>query len=159
MVKLSWDAIRRALGIPEPAPGDARRGPKEAGGGGREGGQAAAWTGKPLDVELSAEVSVTPPPAGGRQVSITYSGRLAHEAAGEIYLHYGAGPGDWQQVQETAMVQVGPQRFRASVPVPEQGTLEFCFRDDRGQWDNNDGRNWSIPAHPDGPAGGNEASG
>src|SRR5690606_6940068 len=88
MVKLSWDAIRRALGIPEPAPGDARRGPKEAGGGGREGGQAAAWTGKPLDVELSAEVSVTPPPAGGRQVSITYSGRLAHEAAGEIYLHY-----------------------------------------------------------------------
>lgn len=152
MAKLSWDAIRRALGIPEPAPEDGRRGPKETGDG-RDDAQAAVRAEKALDVELSEEVSVSPASApGGGQVTITYSGRLAQQGVKQIYLHYGTGPGHWRNVQETPMMQVGPQRFQASVSVPSQGRLEFCFRDDRGQWDNNGGRNWSVPGHPGGPS-------
>ncbi|HEY8496949.1 MAG TPA: carbohydrate-binding protein [Limnochordales bacterium] len=151
-MKLSWDAIRRALGVPEPAPDNGRRDAKETGDG-QEDAQTAVRPDKALDVELSAEVSVSPAPAwGGEQVAITYSGRLAQQGAKQIYLHYGIGPGHWHNVQEAPMVQVGPQRFQASVPVPAQGRLEFCFRDDRGQWDNNGGRNWSLPGSPGGPS-------
>ena len=139
MARLTWDAIRRSLGIPEPEPAGDGRTPA------RGGRSAAGARDKALDMELAAAVSVSPAPAeGGRRVTISYSGTLAQQGAQDIYLHYGYGPGEWEDVQEAPMRPVGTNRFQASIPVRGDGRLEFCFRDGSGRWDNNGGRNWSY---------------
>ncbi len=121
MFRLTWDAIRRSLGVPE------------------QGDMEAADEG-PVDVAAN--------PAGDERVTITYSGALAKRGAQAIYLHYGLGPGEWRDVRETAMRPVAPGRFQATVDLPSNGRLEFCFRDERGHWDNNGGRNWSYAGEP-----------
>ncbi|HEY8417050.1 MAG TPA: carbohydrate-binding protein [Limnochordales bacterium] len=164
MARLSWDTIRRSLGLPEPETGQDGRGSRA----GRE--RARHERGQGLDMEAAAfagvevqpaagaaapaagdGVSIEPMPVtGGQRVTITYEGRLARQGAKGMYLHYGYGPGPWRNVQDVAMTPAGPQRFQASIRVQDSGRLEFCFRDDNGRWDNNDGRNWSCTIHSGG---------
>lgn len=166
MARLSWDTIRRSLGLPEPETGQGQRGARA--------GRDVARKDPGLDMEAAAFAGVEAPPAragaapgqgaargdgvsiapmpvtGGQRVTITYEGPLAREGAQGMYLHYGYGPGPWRDVQDMAMTPAGPHRFQASIRVQDAGRLEFCFRDDRGRWDNNGGRNWSCTIHSGG---------
>lgn len=92
-------------------------------------------------------VYVAPTPITGLQeVTVSYDGPLAKQGAGGVFLHYGFGPGDWPIVKDVPMQNVG-DRFETSFQVPDGGQLEFCFRDEAGNWDNNNGRNWSYIIH------------
>lgn len=92
-------------------------------------------------------VYVAPTPITGLQeVTVTYNGTLAKQGAGEVFLHYGFGPGDWPVVNDVPMQKVG-DRFETSFEVPDGGQLQFCFRDSSDNWDNNNGRNWSFIIH------------
>lgn len=92
-------------------------------------------------------VYVAPTPiTGNDEITVTYAGQLVHDGAQSVYLHMGTGPGDWVNVQDIPMDKVGEQ-FEARLEVADEGQLEFCFRDDGDNWDNNDGRNWSYIIH------------
>lgn len=81
----------------------------------------------------------------GDSVSVHYSGALS-QVGRPIYVHFGYGPGPWRDVRETVMHQVAKGLYEAEIPVGYgRGALEFCFRNDVGEWDNNDGNNWSHP--------------
>lgn len=153
LVRLSWDAIRRSLGLPEAETENADQhephGPRRTPGASRRDRERR---GQELDMEVAGDgVSVSPMPVTeGQRVTVTYQGALAREGAGAIYLHYGYGPGPWQDVQEVAMTPVDARRYEASIQVRNAGRLEFCFRDSQGRWDNNQGRNWSCPLHSGG---------
>lgn len=83
--------------------------------------------------------------AYGSTLEIRYCGPLAQKGE-PLYVHFGVGPGPWQHVHETPMRLMGDGTFHAEIGIPEEeGQLEFCFRNDQGEWDNNGGNNWVYP--------------
>lgn len=114
----------------------------EQGGQTRGAGAAEAYHIGPQHGVRVAPVPATP----DSTVTVAYSGLLAKESAGMIFLHWGVGPGPWQNVQEVPMMQQqedGTWIARLRTPK-EGGSLEFCFHDGAGNWDNNNGLNWSV---------------
>lgn len=109
----------------------------------------AIATVEPLDIEEAGrdegrhEGAVRVHEMGG-ELWIAYSGQLT-KAGRPIYVHYGHGPGAWRKVRETRMDKLEEGLHEAIVPLDEsEGVIEFCFRNDVGDWDNNDGNNWSY---------------
>lgn len=82
------------------------------------------------------------------ELTIAYSGLLAESGASKVYLRCGEGPGDWSNVRDIPMEhQPDSNEWVALLEAGDGGTLEFCFHDGVGNWDNNDGRNWSAIVH------------
>lgn len=139
-MRLTWEKIRRSLGIP-----DEQTDMEAAAGPGSLPASPAA-TGHEALTEDDG-VYVAPTPITGRQeVTVSYRGSLAKQGAQQVFLHYGYGPGDWPVVNDVPMQKVG-DGFETSFEVPDGGQLEFCFRDEAGNCDNNNGRNWSYIIH------------
>ncbi|NLT94638.1 MAG: hypothetical protein GXW85_03735 [Clostridia bacterium] len=87
-------------------------------------------------------ISVEPKiPELGEEVQISYNGPLAQNGAGQIYLHFGYGS-DWHNSEDIPM-QMTPNGWTCKI-VPEDRELNFCFRDEANNWDNNDGSNWTV---------------
>lgn len=126
--------------------GAARRQGGRRAGGGREMGSAEGTA--PANVDDGVYVSPTPITAG-ESVSVRYSGLLAKSGAEQVYLHMGYGIGTWNSVADVPMAKVEPGTFEARVDLPleETSRFHFCFRDNAGNWDNNNGRNWSYEIH------------
>ncbi|MGE5585136.1 MAG: carbohydrate-binding protein [Bacillota bacterium] len=122
----------------------------------RRGGPGAVSTGgvpsvagaAPASVDDGVYVSPTPITAGD-SVSVRYGGLLAESGADQVYLHMGYGIGTWNRVADVPMTRTEQGVFEARVDVPMEETsrFHFCFRDNAGNWDNNDGRNWSYEIH------------
>ena len=74
------------------------------------------------------------------KVKISYTGKLFQENSEKVFIHYGFGL-LWDNLAETQMekTDIG---FQAEIELPEYDTLNFCFRDDNGNWDNNQGQNY-----------------
>jgi len=98
---------------------------------------------------LPRGVVVDPVPVtAGEEITIFYNGMLAQDGAEQVYLHLGYGsPEDWHRVQDLKMSRTGWGWIKTiEVPFDEE-RLNFCFRCNRGRWDNNDGLNWSYIIH------------
>ena len=76
-------------------------------------------------------------------VKISYTGKLFQEDSEEVYIHYGFGL-DWENLNETKMVKT-ELGFQAEIELISSDTLNFCFRDNNGTWDNNDSKNYIFP--------------
>ncbi|MGO0122298.1 carbohydrate-binding protein [Desulfothermobacter acidiphilus] len=99
--------------------------------------------------ELQGMVIIDPTPVtAGEEVTICYNGLLARSGAQQIYLHLGFGaPDKWHRVQDFRMSRTSWGWIKTvSIPYDEE-TLNFCFWDGAGNWDNNYGLNWSYIIH------------
>jgi len=93
-------------------------------------------------------VFITPAPiTAGEEVKVWYSGLLSRKNPDRIYLHYGIGPGPWQQVKDVLMEESSPGVYTCTIRAGDGGRLELCFHDGAGNWDNNNGRNWHYTIH------------
>lgn len=91
-------------------------------------------------------VHVTPTPITlGETVHVKYNGPLA-QSGSSVHLHWGFGPGQWTHVQDQSMEREA-DGYTATLNVDKDGRFEFCFHDNEGNWDNNEGRNWSYIIH------------
>jgi hypothetical protein len=99
-------------------------------------------------VDDGVYVSSTPITAGD-QISIKYSGMLAKAGAEQLTLRMGYGHDQWNGISDVPMSKVEDKAFETKVEIPfEQcSRLQFCFVDSAGNWDNNQGRNWSYEIH------------
>lgn len=70
------------------------------------------------------------------KVKISYIGKLFEEASLDVYIHYGFGL-DWDNLSEVKMekTELG---FQVEVELIESETFNFCFRNEKNEWDNND---------------------
>ena len=75
-------------------------------------------------------------------VKISYSGKLFQEEAEEVFIHYGFGL-LWENLQDIKMekTELG---FQAEIELDDSDSLNFCFNDGQGNWDNNEGQNYSF---------------
>jgi hypothetical protein len=81
-------------------------------------------------------------PAKGETVKVVYNGLLASSGADRLYVRFGFGPA-WEGALDYKMVRTG-SGFAAAVPVAAADSLNLCFRDSAGHWDNNSGNNYSF---------------
>ncbi|MDI3548339.1 MAG: hypothetical protein PWR10_1991 [Halanaerobiales bacterium] len=93
-------------------------------------------------------ISVKPTPiTAGERVEVSYNGLLAQSGAMEVYLHAGFGMNNlWENVQDIKMERQG-NTWKASLDIETDERFNFCFHDNVGNWDNNNGRNWSFEVH------------
>lgn len=91
-------------------------------------------------------VNVDPnPPVAGKKATIQYRGILAKSGAQNVYLHMGYGEHNWRDIGEKVMQHKPDGTWEVTVPTDEDADrMNFCFRDNAYNWDNNSGKNWSC---------------
>lgn len=78
----------------------------------------------------------------GDKTVITYNGVLSKKGAEKVYLHYGFD--GWNNVSTVAMSEAQNGIFTAKVKVEGNREINFCFKDNANNWDNNYGANWKT---------------
>lgn len=81
-----------------------------------------------------------------QSIELKYTGNL--EGAKSIYLHYGIGD-TWENTTDAKMRKL-KSCYKTEVTVPTGTTLNCCFRDADGNWDNNYGKDYSYEVTPKG---------
>ena len=74
------------------------------------------------------------------KVKISYIGTLFENNAEEVFIHYGFGT-FWENLSEVKMekTEIG---FQAEIDLFESETFQFCFRNNKNEWDNNGSENY-----------------
>ena len=74
------------------------------------------------------------------KVKISYTGTFFQDASEEVFFHYGFG-NNWENVQDIKMekTELG---FQIEVELCSSETFNFCFFNEKGEWDNNCGNNY-----------------
>ncbi|WP_066637091.1 carbohydrate-binding protein [Desulfolucanica intricata] len=100
------------------------------------------------DADFPGGVAVDPTPiTAGQEVTILYNGLLAKSGAQEVYLHMGFGDNrNWHGTKDVRMERTG-WGFAKRMEMPEDRNFNFCFKDNAGNWDNNNGTNWTFQIH------------
>lgn len=78
----------------------------------------------------------------GKTAKLKYSGLLYKHGAEEVYVHLGFGL-LWEGLREIKMTRT-EDGFEAEIPLEFADTLNFCFRDNAYNWDNNSYQNYSY---------------
>ena len=75
-------------------------------------------------------------------IKITYAGKLFQNGAQNVQIHYGYGEG-WENAQDVQMekTELG---YQTNIHIEPSTTLNFCFKNEYGEWDNNDGKNFTF---------------
>ena len=74
------------------------------------------------------------------KVKIPYTGTFFEDGSEEVYIHYGFGP-FWDNLSEIKMdrTELGLQ---TEIDLIESDTFNFCFRNGKNEWDNNNYQNY-----------------
>ena len=80
------------------------------------------------------------------KVKISYAGKLFQNGSEEVYIHYGFGL-NWDNLGEIKMekTELG---YQALIYLNGQDSLNFCFKNGKGEWDNNEGKNYVFEIAP-----------
>lgn len=73
-------------------------------------------------------------------VKISYTGKFFEDNSEEVYIHYGFGE-NWDNLAEVKMekTELG---FQTEIMLIESNTFNFCFKNEKNEWDNNDSNNY-----------------
>lgn len=106
-----------------------------------------AQTNKERTSVIDEGVSVTPVPiTEGETLTIKYDGLLAKNGATNVYAHLGYGDSHhWQEIEDIPM-NYAKTAWTCEI-IPKAERINFCFHDGANNWDNNNGRNWSLTIH------------
>lgn len=77
------------------------------------------------------------------KVKISYAGKLFQDKSEEVFIHYGFGL-EWSNLSEIKMekTELG---FQAEIELLSSETFNFCFKNENGEWDNNNNENYIFP--------------
>ena len=81
-------------------------------------------------------------------IKISYTGKFYQDDAETVYLHYGFGK-SWIEAKDIEMkkTELG---FQAEITLIDSETFNFCFKNDKGEWDNNEDKNYIFDIeHPE----------
>lgn len=78
-----------------------------------------------------------------KYATITYSGNLFKENSASCYIVYGYGD-SWEHTTEQEMIK-NENGFTVDLKILNYDKLNFCFRNEVYNWDNNNSQNYSSP--------------
>lgn len=76
-------------------------------------------------------------------VKVSYTGKFFQNNSKEVYIHFGFG-NSWDNLQEVRM-ELTDIGFQTEIDILGQDTLNFCFKNENAEWDNNDAQNYVFP--------------
>lgn len=79
----------------------------------------------------------------GRTAKLVYTGSLVEGGATEVYVHFGFGL-LWDNLQEIKLDKVGDS-YETEITMSSCEDINFCFRDENNNWDNNNAQNYTAP--------------
>lgn len=81
-------------------------------------------------------------------IKISYTGKFYQDNAESVILHYGFGK-SWIEAKDIEMkkTELG---FQAEITLIDSETFNFCFKNELGEWDNNEDKNYIFEIeHPE----------
>ena len=82
----------------------------------------------------------------GTDVRVTYAGYLFQNGAQNVWVHMGYDE-NWNNSQDIQMSKTA-LGYQADICVGTGSTLNFCFKNENGEWDNNEGQNYIVEIEP-----------
>lgn len=77
----------------------------------------------------------------GTIVKISYTGKFFEDGSEETHIHYGFGD-NWEELSDIKMEKTD-LGFQCEVALLSgYSTFNFCFKNEKGEWDNNDNNNY-----------------
>jgi len=80
------------------------------------------------------------------QIKISYSGKFFDDGSKKVTLHYGFG-NNWENSFDIEMVKT-ELGFQAELTLTDDSIFNFCFYNENGIWDNNNGENYNFTIEP-----------
>lgn len=82
------------------------------------------------------------------KLKISYIGTFFQDNSEKVYLHYGFG-NDWIESADIEMTKT-ELGFQAEINLIDSDTFNFCFKNEKDEWDNNEGKNFVFEIeHPE----------
>lgn len=77
------------------------------------------------------------------KIKISYTGKFFQDASTEVSIHYGFG-NNWENLNDLKMekTELG---FQTELELGSFDTFNFCFCNEKNEWDNNFGQNYVFP--------------
>lgn len=94
-------------------------------------------------MEFTNEIYFNDKLVENKTAKINYNGKLVREGSNEITMVYGFGS-NWDHTQEKAMNKSN-NGFETEIKIEQFDTLNFCFRNENYNWDNNNSFNYISP--------------
>lgn len=73
-------------------------------------------------------------------VKISYTGKFFQDGSEHVSIHYGFG-NEWEGVQDVEMTKT-ELGFQIEVTLLDKDTFNFCLKNEKDEWDNNNGSNY-----------------
>ena len=74
------------------------------------------------------------------KVKVSYTGKFYQGNNDKVFLHYGYGK-DWNNINEIEMAKTD-LGYQAELDLVGKDTINFCFKNQNNEWDNNFGQNY-----------------
>ena len=94
-------------------------------------------------MEFTNEIYFNDKLVENKTAKINYNGRLVREGSNEVTMVYGFGS-NWEHTQEKSMNKSN-NGFEVEIKIEQFDTLNFCFRNENYNWDNNNSFNYISP--------------
>ena len=76
-------------------------------------------------------------------VKVSYTGKFFQNGSTDVYIHFGFGNA-WDSLQEVKM-ELTDLGFQTEIDLIGEDTLNFCFKNENDEWDNNENQNYIFP--------------
>ena len=73
-------------------------------------------------------------------VKISYTGKFFQDDSQEVTIHYGFGE-NWEETTDELMTKT-ELGYQIEIELQYEPTFNFCIKNDKDEWDNNDGQNY-----------------
>ena len=77
------------------------------------------------------------------KVKISYTGKFYKDNSQDVYVHCGFGE-NWDNILDIKMEKTD-LGFQTELELIDSNSLNFCFKNENGDWDNNDNKNYIFP--------------
>lgn len=99
------------------------------------------------DADIENNITIELPEVKrGNKTSVSYNGILNNSGAEKVYLHYGYD--GWKNAETVPMKKDITGGYNAEIKVVGKEQLNFCFKDNADNWDNNNGLDWKVEINP-----------
>lgn len=73
-------------------------------------------------------------------IKISYTGKFFQDNSTNVFIHYGFGS-NWENLIEKEMVKTD-LGYQIEIQLLDKGTFNFCIKNEKNEWDNNNGNNY-----------------
>ena len=93
-------------------------------------------------MELTKEIFIEGNLIEKSTIKLYYKGKFTRVYSNEVFIVFGYGLG-WKNIKEQKMTWLN-DCFYTEIQLEDFGILNFCFKNDFGTWDNNNGQDYSV---------------